>query len=277
MNQGDIPSAMGLSYSEGWNQTEKDWRLLLDNPANICMVVESGNRIIGTSTALNQSNKVAWVGMVLIDKDFRGRGAGRLIFDHLLKRLEKFDSVKLDATPAGYPVYLKSGFADELTIYRMTTSSCRNIPGEDFRADIVNITRETLSDIVKYEENIFVVNRNYVLEILLQNYPERAFMIKRNNRICGYVMGREGIRFNYMGPVFAQSSDDARALIGEALTSLNNKPVALDILEDKHELTEWLQSAGFAIQRSFVRMFLKSNKYCGVVKNQFLISGPELG
>jgi GNAT superfamily N-acetyltransferase len=277
MNHGDIPSAMDLSYSEGWNQTEKDWRLLLDNPANICMVVESGTRIIGTSTALNHSNKVAWIGMVLIDKNYRGLGAGRLIFDHLLKKLDHFDSVKLDATPAGYPVYRKSGFADELTIYRMTTNSCQNIPKEDLRSEIESITSETISDIIKYDENIFGINRQYVLNTLLQNYPEKAFLIKRNKKICGYIMGRDGIRFNYLGPVFAHSEDDARALIGKALTSMNKKPVALDILEDKNGLAEWLQTAGFAIQRSFVRMYLKSNKYCGIVKNQFLISGPELG
>jgi GNAT superfamily N-acetyltransferase len=277
MNQGDIPSAMDLCYSEGWNQTEKDWRLLLDNPANICIVIEAGKRIIGTSTALNHSDKVAWIGMVLIDKEFRGRGAGRLIFDHLLKKLEHFDSVKLDATPAGYPVYFKSGFTDELTIYRMTTSSCRDLSRADFCADVENITVENISEIIKYDENIFGVNRKYVLETLLKNYPEKAFLIKRNNKICGYVMGRDGTRFNYIGPAFAQTSDDARALVGKALAPMNNKPVALDILEDKNELTEWLQLAGFEIQRSFVRMFLKSNSYCGAVKNQFLISGPELG
>ncbi len=110
MNLNDLTSAMNLSYSEGWNQTEKDWRLLLDNPANICLIVEAGGNMVGTATAMNYCNKVAWIGMVLIDKDFRGHGAGKLILNYLIDKLKNFDSIKLDATPAGYPLYLKSGF-----------------------------------------------------------------------------------------------------------------------------------------------------------------------
>lgn len=273
----DLSSAMVLSHSEGWNQTEKDWRLFLENPINICLVIETGKRIIGTLTALNYGNKVSWIGMLLIDKDFRRQGAGRLIFDHILKKLENFDSIKLDATPAGYPVYLKSGFVDERIIYRMTNTSYNSISNKEISSEAGHITSETFSEVVKYDENIFGVNRTYLLKTLVQNYPEKAFVLRRNNELRGYTLGREGTRYNYIGPVFAQSPDDARSLIMEALKSLNNKPVALDILEDKQDLTEWLQSIGFTIQRSFVRMFLRSNQYCGVAKNQFLICGPEFG
>lgn len=277
MNLSDLSAAMVLSYSEGWNQTEKDWRLFLDDPLNICLVIEKGERIIGTLTALNYGNRVAWLGMLLIDKNFRRQGAGRLIFDQILKKVENFDSIKLDATPAGYPVYLKSGFVDERIIYRMTNTSYNNLSNKETGSEIGHITSETFSDVVKYDENIFGVNRTYLLKTLMLNYPEKAFALRRNNELRGYCLGREGVRFNYIGPVFAQSPDDARFLIMEALKSLNNKPVALDILEDKKEITEWLQSIGFAIQRNFIRMFLKSNKYCGVAKNQFLICGPEFG
>lgn len=37
---GDIAGAMKLSNAEGWNQTEKDWKFLVQNPQNICMLAE---------------------------------------------------------------------------------------------------------------------------------------------------------------------------------------------------------------------------------------------
>ena len=62
-----------------------------------------------------------------------------------------------------------------------------------------------------------------------------------------------------------------------ALESLNDKPVALDILMDKEDLIKWLETRGFVKQRHFVRMYLKNNPYPGIVNNQYLISGPEFG
>ena len=40
MELSDIVSGMKLSNAEGWNQTEKDWRLLVENTENVCMVAE---------------------------------------------------------------------------------------------------------------------------------------------------------------------------------------------------------------------------------------------
>ncbi|MBK8884959.1 MAG: GNAT family N-acetyltransferase [Bacteroidales bacterium] len=116
----DLDQALDLSVTEGWNQTMKDWRLLLDNPLNVCIVAEKDNRVAGTATALNHGNRVAWIGMVLVDKLLRGQGAGKMLLESIIERLNDVPSVKLDATPAGEPLYRKLGFADEYKIFRMT-------------------------------------------------------------------------------------------------------------------------------------------------------------
>ena len=48
MELSDIGSAMKLSGAEGWNQTEKDWKLLIENTGNVCMLAECDNNFIGT-------------------------------------------------------------------------------------------------------------------------------------------------------------------------------------------------------------------------------------
>jgi hypothetical protein len=159
----------------------------------------------------------------------------------------------------------------------MINTSYGTAADKRLRSDAVAVTKEYLPEIIMYDEGIFGVNRAYVLESIFHNYPLKSFMIRRNGSISGYILGRDGIRYNYIGPVFARSGDDAAMLIRQALQSLISKPVALDIMGDKTELAEWLQSIGFTIQRSFVRMYYKSNRYCGIVKNQYLIGGPELG
>jgi GNAT superfamily N-acetyltransferase len=273
----DLDHGLNLSKAEGWNQTEKDWRLLIENPLNTCLVVENFKRIIGTATALSHSNKVAWIGMVLVDKDFRGRGAGNILMTHLLEKLRHFKSVKLDATPAGQPIYTKLGFVDEHIICRMTNPSMKKLSYDKSDQGIRPILSERFREIIKFDEQIFGVDRTYLLETLFRNCPGKAFMIERNNKFCGFTLGRDGTRLNYIGPVFASSPDNAKTLLSEALKSLINLPVALDVLQDKRDLIIWLESLGFIKQRHFVRMYLRSNTYPGIVKNQYLISGPEFG
>jgi GNAT superfamily N-acetyltransferase len=273
----DLNQAFSLSNSEGWNQTEKDWKLLLENPINICIVAEYDNKVIGTATALNHSDKIAWIGMVLVDKSFRGRGVGKRLLTNIIGALKNVDSIKLDATPAGLPLYQKLGFIDEYKIYRMINPELHSFKKQLFNYEPVNIDQKSFSDVLKLDKRIFGTARTYLLQTLLRNYPGKAYLIKRNKKIDGYMFGRDGVRFNYIGPVFAFSHDSARILISKALESLNNQPVALDILQDKEDLIKWLESLGFVKHRHFIRMYLKSNSYSRLIEYQYLISGPEFG
>jgi len=274
----DLDQAISLSKAEGWNQTEKDWRLLFENPGNTCIVAENINKIAGTATAFNHSDKVAWIGMVLVDKSLRGQGAGKMLLTYIIDKLKHVESIKLDATPAGQPLYQNLGFIEEHKIFRMTTDSMNNfLFNKNLYNEPVNLDQAGFSEVLKLDRTIFGTDRSYLLRALFQNWPGKAFCLERNSTPEGYIFGRDGARFNYIGPVNAISSESARALVAKVLISLNNQPVALDILEDKEDLIAWLESIGFVKQRHFVRMYLNSNPYPGLAKHQYLISGPEFG
>jgi hypothetical protein len=112
---------------------------------------------------------------------------------------------------------------------------------------------------------------------LIENYPEKAFHIKRGDITEGYILGRDGSRFNYIGPLCTDSLQSARSLISTSLRFLIKKPVALDVPEEKREFIKWLESIGFSKQRYFIRMYLNRNPYPGIPESQYLISGPEYG
>jgi GNAT superfamily N-acetyltransferase len=277
MRPDDLNQAMNLSIAEGWNQTEKDWKLLLENKDNLCIVAEKDNRIAGTATVLNHGNKIAWIGMVLVDKSLRGMGAGNMLLNFLINNLKHTESVKLDATPAGEPLYRKLGFIAEYKIFRMRCDVSDYTSGKVYSSDVHKIDKEILPDLIELDFNTFGADRSYLLNNLLNNYPDKAFYINRGNKPEGYVFGRDGTRFSYMGPVIALSEDAAKALIIKALKSHTGQPVALDIPDHKEKLLRWLESLGFVNQRHFVRMYLQRNPYPGILKNQYLIGGPEFG
>ena len=277
MKTDDLGQALGLSNSEGWNQTENDWKLLLENPLNTCIAAEYNSQVIGTATALNHSGKVAWIGMVLVDKSFRGQGIGKMLLKNIIDALKDIDSIKLDATPAGLPLYRKLGFIEEYIIYRMINPSLQNSKNRTFKYEPVYISQADFKEVLKLDKSIFGTSRTYLLNALLSNYPGKAYLIKRDKKPDGYIFGREGVRFNYIGPVIADSDDSVRILVLKAFESLDQQPVAIDILQDKEEIIKWLESMGFAKQRHFIRMYLRSNAYHGSVKNYYFISGPEFG
>ena len=72
--ESDIPAAMQLKEAAGWNQTEDDWRRLLMLEPNGCFAAIKDGRLVGTTTTTTYGNDLAWIGMVLVDPQYRRQG-----------------------------------------------------------------------------------------------------------------------------------------------------------------------------------------------------------
>ena len=125
MTRADIPDGMRLKESAGWNQTVADWERFLQAGPDGCFValVDTAGvdaKVCGTATTIIYEGKFAWIGMVLVDSDFRGRGIGTGLLKKTIEYLDakKIPSQKLDATPAGKPIYEKLGFVVEYELER---------------------------------------------------------------------------------------------------------------------------------------------------------------
>lgn len=277
MYKGDIGNCVLLSGAEGWNQTERDWERLLEGSGNICRVAEHAGKIIGTATACNYNNDIAWIGMVLVDKAFRGRGISKMLLTEVLAQLSLCKSVKLDATPAGHPVYEKLDFKDEFVIFRMT-----GIVQDGFQPDYSGhkpepVQLQHIQDIIALDTSIFGAERSDLIISLLKEDPDKAWVIRKEGKITGFTLGRQGRKYIQIGPVSASDITGAIALISHVLAGHTGKPVVADVPGDKPELIKWLNSTGFMNQRHFVRMYQYSNPIPGTTENQFLICGPEFG
>jgi len=279
MNEEDIDSAMELVLSEGWNQTENDWNLFLDNSLNICLVAEIENRVVGTVTAFNYNNKIAWIGMVLVNKTHRGKGISKLMLAEIFKRLNCCQSIKLDATPAGSPVYKKMGFEEEYLINRMVCGSVDKMQKKNLTDNyhIDSLEDKSISEAIEFDEIAFGSNRATLLESLIGSFPGKCFVLKQNSKLAGFALGREGNKYHHIGPVTAVSAQQALDLIVNSLFYLQGKPVVIDILEEQTILIEALLKLGFEKKRHFMRMFIPPNAFPGSIRLQYLICGPEFG
>ena len=135
----------------------------------------------------------------------------------------------------------------------MTNTSPGEIIVKNPNCEVTPLDSGIFPEVLKLDHKFFGTDRSYLLRSLSQNHPGKSFVLRRNNRLDGYIFGRDGIKYNYIGPVNAFSDKSARILIEKALESMHNKPVALDILADKEDLIKWLESIGFVKQRHFIR------------------------
>ena len=277
MKLSDMDSLMKLKDAEGWNQLEKDWALLINYPESVNLVAVLDNRIVGTVTAINYANTVAWIGMMLVDREYRGRGISKLLLLDAIDKLKKCKSIKLDATPAGRPIYLKLGFIDEYTLYRMTNPSVSKISLRDNSVETEKMRPGDIPKVAAFDKWVFGADRTELITLLYESCPELAWLIKENNRVAGFCLGRRGQNFTQIGPVYASSTKGVEALIRSAINQIIGQAVVVDIPAERSETKRWLEACGFISQRPFERMYLTSNPHPGNIESQYLISGPELG
>jgi len=289
MHPSDVETVMQIKNAENWNQTEKDWLFLMSHSPESCLVACIDSKVVGTVTGLNYGNQLAWVGMMLVSKEYRGRGVSKILLNTLIEKLKDCKSIKLDAVPTGVPIYKKLGFVEEYEICRMTTASMKHINTDFYHGDhlrkkknkavmtMLPITESSLVKVSQIDEELYGVNRIDLFKFLLKEQRSSCWEIREDDFVKGYVFGRTGSKYLQVGPVLAQGEHNVKNLLMQVFKSFVGRPLVVDVLMHKKEIIDWLVSLGFEDQRRFVRMYLNSNNRPGNLDNQYLISGPELG
>ena len=274
----DVPGGMRLSTAEGWNQTEDDWQLILRSENAVCVTARDRGRLVGTTTAVNYQERVAWVGMVLVDRECRGRGISKAMLQETFRQLGSCESIKLDATPAGCPVYRKLGFEDEYLIQRMIRTTGDKTPVlPSGITGMEKLTGMNLEEVIDLDAVIFGSRREWLIRDLAERSRDFARVFREENRVTGFVLGRRGSRYLQLGPLVARTETSAVQLFQAAFTQVAPTPLVVDVPGTRENFKIFLESAGFSPLRTFTRMFMEKNPFPGIPGSQYLIAGPEFG
>ena len=275
MTQDDIPAGMRLKAAAGWNQTETDWRLYLDIGGEGCFVAERDGRVVGTVTTVSYGGRFSWIGMMLVDPEMRRKGIGTRLMGRAIEHLEGKGAIRLDATPLGKTVYDRLGFADEYGLVRMTAGSLLSFPAPVAR--VTPIAEQDFPSLKRLDINVFGADRSVILRGLVDNNPETSWKREADGAIKGFCTGRPGTNFYQVGPIVAESDDDAISVTAAALSSLASEPVAIDVPDGREAFIAWLMTCGFTVERPFIRMCRGENAWPGDPGRLYGICGPELG
>jgi len=268
----DLQLGLRLSRQAGWNQTESDWLRFMNLEPEGCFVADLNGCSVGTTTTCI-FGPIAWIAMVLVDKNARGQGIGTRLLKHSLDYLNvgKVKTVRLDATPAGRPIYEKLGFVPEYELIRFEGVAR---PGKTGPA-ITEAVPILFADMIAFDRQTTGTNRAKMLGRLFKEYPQNTRILTRDDEIEGFVTMRSGANAIQIGPCIA-TMDAGPALLSDALNRCAGKAVFVDIPADNVHAVRIAESGGLKIQRRFTRM-CRGERIKDNVKAIWASSGPEKG
>jgi ribosomal protein S18 acetylase RimI-like enzyme len=268
MTAADLPLGLRLSDEAGWNQVPADWQRFLDLQPDGCFVAEYDGAAVGTTTTCIFGS-VAWIAMVLVAEKARGRGIGTALMEHVLRFLDErgISTVRLDARPMGQPLYDRLGFVEQYRIahYEGMFMAAPEVAGiEDASADCW----EALLDL---DEQITRTDRRRLLRRLFSEHPRCVRFL----RLGGYWTARPGKRAIRLGPCIA-AANAGPVLLADAWHRYAGQRVAIDVPVANEAATQWVESHGFTVQHTLMRM-CRGKPVVEQVECLWASSGPEKG
>jgi GNAT superfamily N-acetyltransferase len=254
----DLGDALRLSTTVGWNQQVDDWRMLLRVAPAGAFAALIDACVVGTAIAIDYGG-FAWIAMMLVDPAFRGRGLGRRLLEAAMDAVPPNLRIRLDATPLGRPLYQRYGFEDEATLTRHVSDGSNHgvAPLSDActgACDVRPLTASDLEIVIERDSEIFGGTRAAVLDWAFHRAPQYAYVVRSDNGLIHYCLGRRGRLFDQIGPVVAGQEDIANGLVNAALAAAGDRPVAVDAFDSQTAFSAGLRRRGFFIERPLIRM-----------------------
>jgi len=274
LQSSDIAAALRLKELAGWNQTEQDWQRLLRLEPQGCFCATLDGGVVGTSTTTTYGSDLAWIGMVLVDPEYRKRGIGKRLMQVALDYLRDINvaTVKLDATQQGQPVYEGLGFKFESRVERW-----QGIARRAGKTDCTSFSRDALADVLALDRDAFSADRSKLIEILIADACVTPILsVEDDGSLNGYTLARRGSNASYLGPLIAKKPSQAEQLLDGLLEQLSGQEVYVDLNTEFESGTKILARRGLVKQRDLDRMSYgkPSDSTSSLV---FAIAGPEVG
>lgn len=252
---GDVAFALRQKAREGWAVSRDQFVLYPAHDPDGCFVAMVGDQPVGmvTTTCFVRSG---WIGNLIVEPPFRGRGIGRALMEHGLDRLRRrgAETVRLEADPPGIPLYRKLGFVDEY-------ESCRYVlPDAGAASAFEDPVFETMGpgdvdEVAALDAAIVGEDRRRFLELKMRA-AELAVVRRRDGKVVASLLASPSDRGFRVAPCIALEAAAARSLIATAVVTAGAGPVLVGLPARNTEGLEMLAQMGFEQRPSSYRMRL---------------------
>ncbi len=263
-----------LSVMVGWPHRPDDWHLLQQVGQGVVGCDKIG-RIVSSAMWFPMGDDFATIGMVITSPRLQALGAGRWLMEYVLDQCEG-RQLRLNATRAAYRLYESLSFRPVARVHQHQGEAVD--PGEvpvPAGARIRKIEAADLDAVIRLDTAAYGADRTPILNALLARSD--GFILMRDGQVAGFALCRPFGRGHVVGPVVAENSEDAIALIAPFVADHVGHFLRVDTAQTEGGITDFLERCGMREFDRLTTMALGDRERENTRFQTFALAGHTLG
>ncbi|GIN90081.1 acetyltransferase [Siminovitchia terrae] len=262
----DIPELIDLSASIGWDYDTPEINTIMSVGTIYGHRTEQGD-IISSAAIIPYDNKLASIGMVIVNEKYRGYGLGKELTQACINSVSNEVTIMLIATKEGKPLYERLGFQTVTWVHKCLSDNYKPhspvYEGSDFC--VLPLTDIHFEKVHELDESAVGANRGPFLKSRIQQAKQGIVVRGKSGILLGYGLGIEGPINMILGPIVAINEDVASYIIHHLANGYQGK-IRIDVPDEQNSFLNYLGQCGFK-KVSQAPVMIKNSNQLPIRKN----------
>lgn len=250
----DYNFAVKLANTMDWNMVVEDFEYMTSLEPNGVFLLMADQKPVGIATCTSYG-KIGWFGNLIIDIDFRRKGAGSMLVNHAVDYLrgKSVETVGLFAYPHLKEFYSHLGFRPDMDFALL----CAESLGAIETAGAIKIEESRLQKIALFDSHFFGGDRSRLIESIVSEAGNVGYYISDRGHVVGYIAATIYESMAWLGPLVCLPSryDVAGRLVSAVLAKIGGRRVYVVASKTDSVLLDLFLSLGFKEEFTVTRMF----------------------
>jgi len=242
---------------------------MLLNPRG-CFLAYDGTRKLGLTTTTTYGKKLAWIGNVIVHKNYRGKHIGRALVEHATMQLQEtgVEHIALYCYKEQASFYDNLGFARDRPFVRLRRNAAKV---EHLREESEFKRPPPIAKLLAADMQAFGADRSKLIRAVLTDDAGWILGISHGISSTSYLMVKESVEECELGPWIClhPSRDEPSRMIYQALIRVGSVPVEVGCFRGNRPAMRILKNNGFRTVREGYRMFFQERAKIGDEKAQY--------
>ncbi|MDX2227334.1 MAG: GNAT family N-acetyltransferase [Verrucomicrobiae bacterium] len=255
LSRDQFESVIAWAAREGWNPGLHDAEIFWQTDPDGHYGLFLQDRLIGSGSVISYKSSYGFMGLFIMDPEFRGQGLGhRLWFarrDILLSRLRPGSAIGMDGVFAMQPFYARGGFVCTHRNLRMEGVGKTGKPGRG----LVELSQIPFEKVLAFDCVHFGLPRPEFLKPWIVPDGGRGLGLLTGGELTGMGVVRPCRTGFKIGPLFAQNAAGAETIFNALSNHAVGQPLFLDLPENNPDALALAQRQGMKEVFGCARMY----------------------
>jgi hypothetical protein len=275
MSVSDIPFAVKLSSQEEWETPPSDFARILRLDPHGSFVAFDGSSRVGMITTMTFNKELAWIGNVIVDRNYRGKHIGQSLMNYAIHHLMKLRirQIGLYCFKDNVGFYRRLGFVGGTQFVRLRRPL--RIPRVDQSEPGI---QPSLPQVLSMDRRAFGVDRSKLIRSWIRE-KSGAYFGFTNGKTSGFLLVKKYSTMYDFGPgaAFRASEVELNKLLSESLEYAWRKPIEALCLARNRTMLKLLGEHGFRTINRGYRIYWNHDAKLGSDRSAILLGFPDKG